>query len=273
MGYTLKVKSGRSLPRVPWHLVDPRPWPFTTSVSLLCVVLGLTRWINGRDWRIVIYGAVLLSVSVIRWFRDIVIEATFQGIHTKPVQRGLKLGFKLFLLSELILFFSFFWAFIHRALCPSVEIGCCWPPAGLTTLNPWQDAAVNTCILLTSGARVTWSHKAIKAGVMREAYIGLLQTIGWGCLFTYSQYQEYKVCPFTIADRVYGSCFFMLTGLHGLHVIGGTRFLIARLFRIGRRHFSTGHHLGYVFAIWYWHFVDIIWLFVWGIVYIWGSWI
>lgn len=216
-------------------------------------------------------GFVFVSVIFLLWMRDIIRESTFQGNHTKKVQNGLKVGFICFLISEWMLFFSFFWAYFHMALSPAVEIGCIWPPKGINPPTPWGIPLFNTAILIGSGSFVNTCHHAIRARLGNTAIITLSITVGLGVLFTLLQLFEYINMHFTIADSVYGSCFFMLTGLHGLHVIVGTIFLFIQLIRLRAYHFTNTHHLGFLFASWYWHFVDVIWILVWFIVYWWGT--
>jgi len=226
---------------------------------------------------------------------DIIIEASFEGRHTFTVQHGLRLGFVLFLLSEIIFFFSFFWAFFHSSIAPSIWIGCIFPPLGVKVLNPWALPFFNTLLLLTSGITVTWGHKVMvarrslftvfriihsKANILVPAWAynprmevikALVATIILGILFTFVQLYEYKHTAFAINDSVYGSLFFILTGFHGLHVLIGTIFLIICLIRHILYQFSRRHHLGFEIAIWYWHFVDIVWIFLFAFVYVWGS--
>ena len=182
------------------------------------------------------------------------------GHHTSYVARGLRLGFVLFLLSEVMFFFGFFWAFFHRALSPSPEIGCTWPPVGIEPIRPFALPLVNTALLLTSGVRLTWAHHALLCGRREETLWALGITVGLGLVFTRVQWIEYCNAPFTMADGIYGSCFFIITGFHGIHVILGTVFLVVNWYRTAAYHFSPGHHLGFEFGAWYWHFVDVVWV-------------
>jgi cytochrome c oxidase subunit 3 len=177
----------------------------------------------------------------------------------------------LFIVSEVMLFASFFWAYFHFAADPSVHIGCVWPPEGIEPLNPFGVPLLNTYILLFSGATVTYTHYSVISGNLPDTELGFMMTLFLAGLFTLFQLLEYKAATFTIADGVYGSTFYMITGLHGLHVIVGTIFLFVCFVRTIFRHFTRDHHLGLEFAIWYWHFVDVVWLFVFTGVYYWGS--
>ena len=177
----------------------------------------------------------------------------------------------LFILSEVCLFFSFFWAFFHSSLVPTVEIGAVWPPRGVDPLNPFSVPLLNTVVLVSSGATVTWTHHAIISGKRKEAIIGLVFTVFLGILFTGLQAMEYYEAPFTISDSVYGSTFFLTTGAHGAHVLIGSSFLLVCLLRLIYYQFTRHHHFGFEAAVWYWHFVDVVWLFLFIFMYWWGS--
>lgn len=220
----------------------------------------------------IIFGLIALSYCTFYWFNDIIDEATRSGYHTKVVKAGLRWGFILFIISEIMLFFGFFWAFLHCAVNPSVEIGSVFPPYGLSVINVLEFPLFNTCLLILSGISVTWAHKAISIGSFREAIDSLLITIFLGYFFVFLQILEYREALFNFSDGVYACSFYMLTGLHGCHVLAGATFLTVCLIRLLQRHYTTTHYLGFVFAIWYWHFVDIVWLVLFAVVYCWGSW-
>jgi cytochrome c oxidase subunit 3 len=217
------------------------------------------------------FGILMIIYSMFVWWRDIIREATFEGHHTQVVQLGLRYGMILFIVSEIMFFFAFFWAFFHSSLAPTVEIGAVWPPKGIEVLNPWEVPFLNTVILLTSGAAVTWAHHAILAGERQQAINSLIVTIVLAVLFTGFQAAEYVEAPFTIADSVYGSTFFIATGFHGFHVFVGTVFLSVCLIRQIQNHFTRKHHFGFEAAAWYWHFVDVVWLFLFVAIYWWGG--
>lgn len=242
----------------PFHLVDLSPWPLMTSISLFSFVLSFVIYFNyfksGAVY--VLIAFIIFCFYLFRWFSDIIEEATFEGHHTFKVQQGIQIGMCLFILSEIMFFFSFFWAFFHGSLAPSVDIGCIWPPKGIISLDPWGLPLLNTIILLSSGVTVTWAHRAILSGNWVDMTKGLYATIMYGLLFTSIQYYEYTVAPFSINDSLFGSLFFMLTGFHGLHVLVGTIFLIVCLIRHLKLHFTINHHVGLEASIWYWHFVD-----------------
>lgn len=246
--------------RSPWHIVDPSPWPLTGAIGAFGLVTGLIAWFHNRGFFCLALGLGLVLLTIVVWWRDVIREATFIGCHTSNVQDNLIWGIGLFILSEAFFFFSFFWAFFHRALAPTIQIGCTWPPVGIEAIGPWGIPILNTALLLGSGVYCTWAQAAVRAGNLQEACLALVCTLAAGIYFTRLQVAEYYTAPFTVADRVYGSVFFVTTGFHGLHVIIGSAFLFVNLVRTYRNHFSTGHHLGLTFAAWYWHFVDVIWI-------------
>ena len=259
------------MPRHPFHIVDPRPWPILAALAAFSVAAGFLSWFHEKSPRLLIIAIVTLSTVAALWWRDVVRERTFIGHHTSYVARGLRLGIALFILSEAMFFFGFFWAFFHRALSPNPEIGCTWPPVGIEPIDPLALPLFNTALLLGSGFTITWSHHALLQANRQEGLRGLIWTILFGLAFTYVQFQEYKTAPFTIADGVYGSIFFVTTGFHGLHVIIGTTFLLVNLVRHFKYHFSPTHHLGFEFGAWYWHFVDVVWIFLYLCLYWWGG--
>lgn len=257
----------------PFHLVDPSPWPLITSFNLLGLVLGGVLFMNRYHggYECLVFHLFFVTLSLILWWRDVIREATFEGHHTSYVQLGLKMGMILFILTEVMFFFAFFWSFFHSSLNPSIGIGCQWPPKGITTIDPWGVPLLNTVILLSSGVTITWSHAALIYGNFDRTIQGLSWTILFGVFFSYLQYTEYVNAPFGLTDGIFGTVFFMLTGFHGFHVIIGTIFLIVCFSRTWKRHFSRTHHLGFEAAAWYWHFVDVVWIFVFLFVYVWGG--
>nr|UGB90563.1 cytochrome c oxidase subunit III [Archichauliodes diversus] len=255
----------------PFHLVDYSPWPLTGALGAFTTVSGLIMWFHQYSMNLLILGNIIILLTMLQWWRDITREGTFQGHHTLIVTTGLRWGMILFIVSEVFFFISFFWAFFHSSLSPSIELGAVWPPTGITPFNPFQIPLLNTAILLTSGITVTWAHHALMEGNFTQTTQGLFFTVILGIYFTLLQAYEYKEASFTIADSVYGSTFYMATGFHGLHVIIGTTFLLICLIRQINCHFSMNHHFGFEAAAWYWHFVDVVWLFLYISIYWWGS--
>nr|YP_010722343.1 cytochrome c oxidase subunit III [Jonas distinctus]WDV10185.1 cytochrome c oxidase subunit III [Jonas distinctus]WOR86756.1 cytochrome c oxidase subunit III [Jonas distinctus] len=255
----------------PYHLVDMSPWPLVGSLSAMMLTTGLVKWFHQYNPTLLILSFVITLLTMIQWWRDVTREGTYQGLHTASVVKGLHWGMILFILSEVLFFFSFFWAFFHSSLSPTVEIGTYWPPAGTQPFNPFQIPLLNTTILLSSGATVTWAHHAILESNHSQATQSLGLTIILGVYFTMLQAFEYIEAPFTISDSVFGSTFFVATGFHGLHVIIGTSFLFICFMRLLNYHFSSNHHMGFEAAAWYWHFVDVVWLFLYIFIYWWGG--
>ena len=255
----------------PFHLVDIRPWPLTASIGALSMTTGLSYWFHYSSMSILILGFLIVRISAYQWWRDISREGTLQGLHNSTVIVNLRWGIILFIVSEVFFFVSFFWAFFHARLAPSVEIGTQWPPVGIVPFNPFQVPLLNTAILLCSGVTITWSHHALMNGNHTQSVQALVITIILGLYFTTIQAYEYIEAPFSISEAVYGSTFFVATGFHGLHVIIGTTFLMICLYRIIKFHFSPTHHFGFEAAAWYWHFVDVVWLFLYVSIYWWGG--
>nr|AZL93378.1 cytochrome c oxidase subunit 3 [Pimpla luctuosa] len=253
----------------PYHLVTPSPWPLLTSISLMIMLIGAIKWFHEYNINMFMLGLFSLLINIFQWWRDVIRESTFQGMHTIYVSKLMRLGMILFIISEIFFFFSFFWSFFHMSLSPSIEIGGIWPPKMIYMFNPYNIPLLNTIILLSSGISITWSHYSILMKNLFESKISLMITISLGLYFSFLQFFEYFESPFTIADSIYGSTFFMITGFHGLHVIIGTLFIIVTFFRLINLQLSSYHHFGFEASAWYWHFVDIIWLFVYISIYWW----
>jgi len=353
-----------------YHLVNASYWPFLGSIFALNLLIGLTMWMHnyylgGFFFLFAFSSLLILSYA---WWKDIVREGTFLGFHSMIVKKGLRIGMILFIISEIMFFFSFFWAFFHSSLNPSIVLGSVWPPIGIKVINPMHIPLLNTLILLTSGITLTWSHHRIKFRFLfnriitknysdfyfyyplyifeykirdidwkyfeefydhydeftimdflvfedadllfihsiynyfnvnrsyiwdneeliefievdldwrdwsyylfLEANLALLLTIFLGIEFTLWQLYEYYHAIFYIFDGVYGSTFYMTTGLHGFHVLIGTIFLIICFIRLINSHFNWKSHVGYESAIWYWHFVDVVWIIVFSCLYCWGA--
>jgi cytochrome c oxidase subunit 3 len=257
----------------PFHLVDSSPWPLFSSIALGGFTTGLVGWFHSylyADFLALISFISLIYVSIV-WWRDVLRESVYQGHHTRAVQTGIRYGMILFIVSEVMLFAGLFWAFAHSSLAPTIEISGVWPPRGIEAFDPFGIPFLNTLILLSSGASVTWAHYAILLGSRKQGILSLSITIILAAIFTCFQAYEYISAPFTISDSVYGSIFYMLTGLHGLHVIVGTIFLAVCLYRLKKSELRPDHHLGFELSALYYHFVDIVWLILFISLYYWGS--
>nr|APX40855.1 cytochrome c oxidase subunit 3 [Longitarsus curtus] len=255
----------------PFHLVNISPWPILSALSVMTMMMGLIKWFHLYNNNLLFISMIIMTLIMYQWWRDIIRESTFQGMHTLKVTKGLRWGMILFITSEVFFFISFFWTFFHSSLSPSIEIGLEWPPKGILTFNPIEIPLLNTLILLTSGLTVTWAHHSIMENNYFQTLQSLIFTVMLGMYFSILQGYEYMEAPFTISDSIYGSSFFMTTGFHGLHVLIGTSFLLICLMRQYLNHYSNTHHFGFEAAAWYWHFVDVIWLFLYISIYWWGS--
>nr|ANJ70695.1 cytochrome c oxidase subunit 3 [Uloma sp. BMNH 1425257] len=255
----------------PFHLVDYSPWPILGSLSALIVMSGIIKWFHFFNGSLLMIGFLSMILIMYQWWRDISREATFQGHHSFVVTMGLRWGMILFITSEVFFFISFFWGFFHNSLAPTIDIGMLWPPKGISPFNPTQIPLLNTLILLTSGLTVTWAHHSLMENNLKQTTQALIITVVLGLYFSALQAFEYLESSFSISDAAYGSSFFVATGFHGIHVIIGTTFLLVCLLRHLKNHFSQTHHFGFEAAAWYWHFVDVVWLFLYISIYWWGS--
>jgi heme/copper-type cytochrome/quinol oxidase subunit 3 len=258
----------------PYHLVDRSFWPILTAFAvffmLLGVVLGLHHAIQPFGFLFFVLTVSLTSILLFFWWGD-VIQESFAGHHTEEVAKGLRLGFILFIVSEIMFFFSFFWGFFYLSISPSIYIGCQWPPFGITPIHAWGVPLLNTLCLLLSGVTVTYAHRAVLENDFDLARTGLYSTLCCASAFMAFQFFEYLFAPFNISDSAFGSTFFLLTGFHGFHVLVGSVFLRVCQIRHANFQFTPARHLGLEMAIWYWHFVDVVWLFLFAVVYVWGG--
>nr|ABW82628.1 cytochrome c oxidase subunit III [Pista cristata] len=257
--------------RQPFHLVEYSPWPLTGAMGAFSLTVGTASWFHGFSPLPMFLGTLIILLTMLQWWRDIIREGTFMGHHTSYVTKGLRWGMILFISSEVMFFFAFFWAFFHSSLAPTPDLGCSWPPTGIFPLNPFSVPLLNTAVLLASGVTVTWAHHSLIEADRPGATQALILTVLLGAYFTFLQAGEYIEAPFSIADSMYGSTFFVATGFRGLHVLIGSTFLFICLLRTLTHHFSAGHHFGFEAAAWYWHFVDVVWIFLYMCIYWWGS--
>jgi len=261
------------LPLHPYHIVDQSPWPLALSVVLFGLTTSAVLSFHGYPMGdfLFLLSFLLLNWGMGLWFKDIITEATYLGSHTDKVQKGLSLGVALFIVSEVFFFLSIFWAYFHSSLAPAVEIGSEWPPKGVEPVNASEVPTANTTILLSSGSSVTVVHHSLVDRLIEWANDGSVATLGLASVFTLLQGLEYLQVGYTLTDGVFGSTFYMGTGFHGLHVIIGTLFLLVSAVRIYAYQVTNSHHIGVESSILYWHFVDIVWLFLFGAVYYWGG--
>nr|QLD97029.1 cytochrome c oxidase subunit 3 [Navis striatus] len=253
----------------PFHLVTKSPWPLMGSLATFTFMLSMINLMHFTNTNMIFLAFVISILTMYQWWRDICREATFQGYHTIIVSKNTKSGMLLFIISEIFFFMSFFWAFFHSSLSPNIEIGSQWPPINIQPFNPLSVPLLNTTILLSSGISITWAHHSLIKKHFSETQKALLVTILLGILFTILQMWEYYQAPFSISDSIYGTTFFMSTGFHGLHVMIGTTFLLMMYIRLNFNQFSKSHHFGFEASAWYWHFVDIVWLFLFTFMYWW----
>ena len=259
----------------PYHLVDPSPWPLLGALGGGLTLFGIIMVAHYGTYLWLGLGLATVLAVMALWWRDVLKESRTAGLHTPVVRIGLRYGMTLFITSEVMFFVGFFWAYFHFALYPAHVSGAehaIWPPAGITTFDPFHLPLLNTMILLLSGCAITWAHHALLHGDRRPLIMGLGFTILLGLSFTTFQALEYSEAPFKFAGGgVYPSVFFLATGFHGFHVIVGTIFLIVCWYRARGDQFSQTRHFGFEAAAWYWHFVDVVWLFLFVAIYVWGA--
>jgi len=265
------INTLRKLLPHPFHLVDPSPWPIITGLATFGTAVGNVLYFQGflNGGSLVTYNLLFLTCLLAIWWRDIIRESSFGGFHTCEVVRGLRWGFGLFILSEVLFFFPFFWTLFYSFVYPSIDIYSSSSPNFVQFVDPFGLPLANTMLLLHSGITITWAHKALIVGSLKETTLALGLTIVLGTIFLSFQAYEYSLAGFCLCDNVYTSIFYITTGLHGFHVLIGTLFLGVCFVRLRNLHFTKEHHLGFKAAIWYWHFVDVVWLFVYLCIYVW----
>ncbi len=259
----------------PYHLVNPSAWPLVGALGAGLTVLGIIFAAHYGSYVTLYVGLAVVIGTMFLWWRDVLRESRTKGLHSPIVRLGLRYGMTLFITSEVMFFVGFFWAFFHFALFPDHVLGTAtpmWPPAGIQTFDPFHLPFMNTLILLLSGCTITWAHHALLIGHRKQLIMGLGLTILLGMSFTGFQILEYSDAPFKfVGGGVYPAVFFLATGFHGFHVIVGTCFLIVCWFRARAGQFTPTQHFGFEAAAWYWHFVDVVWLFLFVSVYLWGA--
>jgi cytochrome c oxidase subunit III len=258
-------------PKQPYHLVNPSPWPLLASLAGGLLAFGGLRVMHNNDYIFFYLGLAAILGVMFGWWRDVIKEAVVEKAHTPVVKVGLRYGMALFIASEVMFFAAFFWAFFSSSMFPSIAIEGVWPPKNIHPIDPWHFPLLMTMILLLSGCTVTWAHHAIVGGHRKEASQALGITVGLGLIFTFIQAYEYAHAPFGFRDGIFSSTFFMATGFHGFHVIVGTIFLAVCWWRLNKGQFTPTSHFGFEAAAWYWHFVDVVWLFLFLMIYVLGG--
>jgi cytochrome c oxidase subunit 3 len=262
----------------PWHMVRPSIWPLLGALAAGLMMGGAVMFMHkvklggldlGAGWPII--GLLCVLAVMFFWWRDIIHEAFVERAHSPLVQIGLRYGMALFIASEVMFFAAFFWAYYSVALFPPEILGGVWPPANIKTFDPLDMPFIMTLILLLSGTTVTWAHHAVLENNQQDLVKALAITVALGLTFSMCQGYEYHHAEFTIKSGMFGSTFYLATGFHGLHVIIGTIFLAVCLYRARKGHFSADSHFGFEAAAWYWHFVDVVWLFLFISIYWYGS--
>lgn len=255
----------------PYFILNIRPWPILISLNIFNLIISNIIFINFKFNTIFIINILLTFIIIIFWWRDIIRERTFQGNHNFFIINIIKFRIILFIISEIFLFISFFWNFLHNSLAPSIELGLNWPPKNIKFFNPLLIPLLNTIILLTSSFTITLTHFFLLINKKIKSIIFIILTIFLSIYFLILQFIEYIQATFTFSDSIFGSSFFIATGFHGLHVIIGTIFLFVNLLRIHKLHLSFIHHIRFELAAWYWHFIDIIWLILYITFYWWNN--
>lgn len=269
------LQSGK---RHPFHVPPPSPWPFLGSCAAGLMALGMVLFMHKASlggfnfgMKGLLLGALAVLAVMWVWWRDVIREAFVEKAHSPIAKIGLRYGMALFISSEVMFFVAFFWAFFDSSLFPKEAIGFIWPPKNIEVVHAFDLPFLMTMILLLSGCTVTWAHHAILEGKQDESVKALLITVLLGVLFTCFQVYEYHHAAFPFKGGIYPSTFYMATGFHGFHVLVGSIFLAVCLFRAKKGHFTPQSHFGFEAAAWYWHFVDVVWLFLFVAIYWWGN--
>ena len=255
-----------------YHIITPSIWPFLASVGAFVMLFGAVMWFQANGPWMFLIGLALVLYVMFAWWSDVV-EESAAGDHTPVVRIGLRYGFIMFIMSEVMFFAAWFWSFFKHALYPMETFSeGMWPPPSIETFDPWHLPLINTLILLCSGCAVTWAHHAlVHENNRKDLKNGLILAVVLGAIFTFFQAYEYTHAAFGFSGNIYGANFFMATGFHGAHVVIGTIFLFVCWLRALRGDFTPEKHIGFEAAAWYWHFVDVVWLFLFGAIYIWGG--
>lgn len=255
----------------PYHLVNPSAWPILGAAAGGLTAVGAIFFMHYDTTWLLLLGLASVMAVMFGWWRDVVDESIRQKAHTGIVKIGLRYGMMLFIASEVMFFVAFFWAFFNASLYPVAATGMVWPPEGIEAIDPFDLPLLMTLILLLSGTTVTWAHHEILHGKNKDGALALGITVLLGIIFTIIQVYEYAHAHFGFTDGIFASTFYMATGFHGFHVLIGTIFLFVCWLRTKAGHFTKTSHYGFEAAAWYWHFVDVVWLFLFVSVYWWGG--
>nr|ADA62256.1 cytochrome oxidase subunit 3 [Mengenilla australiensis] len=255
----------------PFYIISHSPWPIILSLNLINMFMNMINWLNMKNKSLMIISFLMLFIISLLWWRDIIRESSLLGFHTFKIYTMLKWSMILFIISELLLFISFFWNFFHNSIIPNYNLMNFWPPKSIYTFNYLEIPLLNTMILLISSIFITWSHYALINQKHKNMMISLIITIILGIYFICLQIFEYYHAKFNFFDSIYSSSFFIATGFHGIHVIIGSLFLLSISIRQMIFFMSSSHHFNFEGASWYWHFVDLIWLFLFISIYWWSN--
>nr|YP_010021202.1 cytochrome c oxidase subunit III [Schizoneuraphis gallarum]QOK36246.1 cytochrome c oxidase subunit III [Schizoneuraphis gallarum] len=255
----------------PYFILNLSPWPILMSINTFNMMISNIMLMNFKFNMLSLINIMLMILISMMWWRDIIRESTFQGNHNFYIMNLMKFSMILFIISEMFLFISFFWNFLHNSLAPSIELGLNWPPKNINFFNPLLIPLLNTIILLTSSFTITLTHLYLINNNKKKTMTFMNLTIMLSMYFLLLQMLEYKQATFTFSDSIFGSSFYMATGFHGIHVIIGMTFLLINLIRMMKLQFSFIHHISFELSAWYWHFIDIIWLFLYMTFYWWNN--
>lgn len=264
-----------SVYRTGFFLLTPSPWPLYSSFAVFVMLTGFAAYMNyyAGGLYCFFFGILLVALAFVFWCRDLIRELTFLGRSSILIEKNIRWAFWFFIVSEALLFVSFFWAFFHSALEPAIQVGTVWPPMEAIQMNSLEIPIANTIFLLASGAALTWTQYGLIGGQSRDVLFGFTVLFFYAVYFMLSQWHEYVVAFHQVNDSVFGSSMYILTMFHGFHVFIGSLFLFVCLVRFILGHFKTVSYLALTLAAWYWHFVDVVWVLVFLWIYLWGTWV